>query len=487
MQHFSSVGTREPKQGRGKNTARTGWIVLLGRAPALSVTFQKKAWLCFLGVHPRDCIRRFDQGHRAGWFSPPSAWGGKLRQGGAGWPAAAAVLAQPHAAALALGSHMRSHVLPFGNMRLRACLTVLALLASSLAQQVVQTETICGYDSKVIQFDSTVGGVDVTVNGINMQVEMERLGVFSIETGKPSLDIGEIMCLRGLCPVFLKGKNLDMLVGTDFDEKALMEEQGILPQNRAFCFFGVDLPCSPVPNTITSESLMCSPPTLPKTYGIAPFGIFVLKPTLEGPGTLYLAEGLELNFYDSKQPPEPLRLAPPYSDFRDVPETVRVIGLNFGENSYGIYCMWVLGGEEQEPVAGEFDAKEQLAGDDENEVICPGPARRRLEHAGEIGYLRLSMTGPGEAWGGAGAAGTFSGAPPGAPPGTPAGAPLTFFDQGRKPLLYGHDLRPEVQPYPLTLALALALALALTLTRWSCASCQPPPPSRTRRAPAAHP
>ena len=331
-------------------------------------------------------------------------------------------------------------------MRLRACLTVLALLASSSAQQgeVIETETICGYDSTVIPFDSTVGGVDVTVNGLNIGVEMERLGVFSIEAGKPSLDIGEIMCLRGLCPVFLKGKNLDMLVGTSFDEKALMEEEGILPQNRAFCFFGVELPCSPVPNTITSESLMCSPPTLPKTYGIAPFGIFVLKPTLQAPGKLYLAEGLELNFYDSKRPPEPLRLEPPYSDFRDVPETVRVIGLNFGENSYGIYCMWILGGEEQEPVPGEFDAKDQLPGDDENEIICPGPLQGRP--AGEVAYLRISMTGPGEEWGGTGAAGSFSGAPPGAPPGTPYGVPLTFFNQGLKPLLYGHDLRPEVQP-----------------------------------------
>ena len=194
-------------------------------------------------------------------------------------------------------------MLPVGNMRLRACLTVLALLASSSwAQQggVVETERICGYDTTVIPFDATVGGVDVTVQGINYPVEMERLGVLSIETGKPSLDIGEIMCLRGLCPIFLKGKNLDMLVGTDFEEKALMEKEGILPQNRAFCFFGVELPCSPVPNTITDESLMCSPPTLPKTYGVAPFGIFVLTPTLQGPGKLYLAEGLELNFYNSK-------------------------------------------------------------------------------------------------------------------------------------------------------------------------------------------
>ena len=323
-------------------------------------------------------------------------------------------------------------------MRLRACLTVLALLASSSwAQQggVVETERICGYDTTVIPFDATVGGVDVTVQGINYPVEMERLGVLSIETGKPSLDIGEITCLRGLCPIFLKGKNLDMLVGVDLEEKALMEKEGILPQNRAFCFFGVELPCSPVPNTITGESLMCSPPTLPKTYGVAPFGIFVLTPTLQGPGKLYLAEGLELNFYDSKQPPEPLRLEPPYSDFRDVPETVRVIGLNFGENSDGIYCMWILGGEEQEPVAGEFDATGQLLGDDENEILCPGPRQGRPP--GEIGYLRISMTGP---------EGTFSGASPGAPPDTPLGAPLVFFDRDRKPLLYGHDLRPEVQP-----------------------------------------
>ena len=115
-------------------------------------------------------------------------------------------------------------------MRLRACLTVLALLASSSwAQQggVVETERICGYDTTVIPFDATVGGVDVTVQGINYPVEMERLGVLSIETGKPRLDIGEIMCLRGLCPIFLKGKNLDMLVGTDFEEKALMEKEGI--------------------------------------------------------------------------------------------------------------------------------------------------------------------------------------------------------------------------------------------------------------------
>ena len=344
---------------------------------------------------------------------------------------------------------MRSHMLPWlGSMRLRACLTLLALLASSTAQQgglVVETETICGHDSTVIPFDSTVGGINVVISGIgDFTVEMERLGVFSIETGKPSLDIAEIMCLRGLCPVFLKGKNLDRLVGTNLDTKALMEEEGILPQNRAFCFFGVELPCSPVPNTITSESLMCSPPTLPTEYGIAPFGIFVLGPTLQAPGTLYLAEGLELNFYDSKKPPEPLRLDPAFSDFRDIPETVRVIGLNFGENSYGIYCMWILGGEEQEPVPGEFDAKEQLPGDDENEIVCPGPLQGRP--AGEVGYLRISMTGPGEKWGGAGAAGTFSGAPPGAPEGTPYGVPLTFFDQGRKPLLYGHDLRPEVVP-----------------------------------------
>ena len=58
-------------------------------------------------------------------------------------------------------------------MRLRACLTVLALLASSSwAQQggVVETERICGYDTTVIPFDATVGGVDVTVQGINYPV-----------------------------------------------------------------------------------------------------------------------------------------------------------------------------------------------------------------------------------------------------------------------------------------------------------------------------
>ena len=51
-----------------------------------------------------------------------------------------------------------------------------------------------------------------------------------------------------------------------------------------------------------------------------------------------------------------------------MPETVRVIGLNFGEHSEGIYCMWILGGEEQEPVAGEFDATGQLLGDDEQKL-----------------------------------------------------------------------------------------------------------------------
>lgn len=156
-------------------------------------------------------------------------------------------------------------------MRLRACLTVLTLLASSTAQQgQPKAETICGHDgSSVITFDSSVG---LFLPGLIPPVEMDSLGVFSVETGKPSLDISDIMCLRGNCPVFLKGNNLDKLVETDLVTSALMDEQGVKPHHRAFCFFGLELPCAPVPNTIQSQSLMCSPPTLPATYGIAPFG-----------------------------------------------------------------------------------------------------------------------------------------------------------------------------------------------------------------------
>ena len=353
-------------------------------------------------------------------------------------PAGAALLAAVLAVAR---SHTQLRWLqPRSLSSMRTCL-LLALLASSTAQQgEPSADTICGRDgSSVFSFDSQVG-FDLSVRGVNIPIEMDSLSVFSVK-GKPSLDISDTLCQRGMCPVFVNGKNLDTIVATDLNTAALIDEQGIMPHHRAFCFFGLELPCSPLSIAIQSRSLMCSSPTLPAAYGIAPFGLFVLGPTLQPPGVLYLADGLELNFYDSKKLPEPLWLEPPYSDQRDLPGLVRVMGLNFGESLYGIFCMWVLGGEEQEVVRGNFDTSDQTAGDDEGEIVCPGPLQGLP--SGEIGYLRISTTGPGEGYigeidgleqhAGGGAAGSFSKAPPGAPPGTPYGAPLIFFDMNRKP------------------------------------------------------
>ena len=124
-----------------------------------------------------------------------------------------------------------------------------------------------------------------------------------------------------------------------------------MPHHRLFCFFGLDQPCAPVPTAISGDAVQCSSPPLPEKYGISPFGIFVLRADLSAPGTLYLADGLEINFDDTASRPVLLRLVPPFSDHLQVPETFRVIGYNLGPGTLGVACAW----DGEEARTGEYD------------------------------------------------------------------------------------------------------------------------------------
>ena len=246
-------------------------------------------------------------------------------------------------------------------------------------------ETVCGYDGvTVVNFDAGPDAAGLWMDpppvGGLLPVQMRRLGVFNKDLGKPSIDIkptsetgSKSTCSLGLCPVYVDGKNLPSLVAVDPETETAMQEQGILPHHRAFCFFGAELPCAPMVAAVQDDKISCASPTLPEEYGIAPFGVFVLGPMLEGPGTLYLADGLEFNFYDTRVPPEPLYLVPPYSDYLDLPDDFRVMGWNFGPGEMGVYCQWTIGGVELDPRQGEYDADLNAAGDDVNELQCPGP------------------------------------------------------------------------------------------------------------------
>jgi hypothetical protein len=133
------------------------------------------------------------------------------------------------------------------------------------------------------------------------------------------------------------------------------------------CFFGTDMECMGVSVSIRSQELVCNSPVLPRTHTIAPFGVLVLGPGLQPPGTLYLPAGLELNFFDSSVPPILTALEPPFSDILDYPETFTVSGYNLSPSPQGsetLLCKW----NDETAVPGTYDRLTQIAGDDVSEV-----------------------------------------------------------------------------------------------------------------------
>ena len=313
-------------------------------------------------------------------------------------------------------------------------------------------DSACGHDGPdVISFDAGTGLALTPGAPLSQRVTIQKFGINSPE-GPRSIDIASDYCQDGRCTVIVEGTNLDKVLTDDpsltLQQAKAIVDMGIMPHHRVFCFFGLELPCAPVPLALSGTQIMCSSPTLPEKYGISPFGIFVLKPDLSGPGTLYVADGLEINFYDTRVPPVIARLVPPFSDHLVVPDEVRVIGYNLGPSTLGIACKW----DGQEAREGKYDADMQSPGDDESEVLCQGPLYqdpeqypKHYKQPGSVAYLRVSTTGRGVAFFGEGDAepALFSRELFGAPLGTPLGAPLVYFDANRKPQLYAHDLLAE--------------------------------------------
>lgn len=310
-------------------------------------------------------------------------------------------------------------------------------------------ETACGYDgTDIITFDAATGLALSPGAPLSQRVTIQKFGVNSPE-GPRSIDIASESCQDGRCTIIVEGTNLD-LVSTEDPSLTLQQakaivDMGIMPHHRVFCFFGLELPCAPVPLALSGAQIMCSSPTLPERYGIAPFGIFVLKPDLSGPGKLYIADGFEINFYDTRALPVITRLVPPFSDHLIVPDEVRVVGYNLGPSTLGIACQW----DGQEAREGKYNTNMQSPGDDESEVLCDGPLYQEPElypelykQPGSVAYLRVSTTGRGVTSFGEGDAepALFSRAPFGAPQGDRLGAPLVYFDANRKPQLYAHNL-----------------------------------------------
>jgi len=313
-------------------------------------------------------------------------------------------------------------------------------------------ESACGHDgTDVMSFDAATGLALTPGAPLSQRVTIQKFGINSPE-GPRSIDIASEYCQDGRCTVIVEGTNLDEVLTEDpsltLQQAKAIVDMGIMPHHRVFCFFGLELPCAPVPLALSDTQIMCSSPTLPEKYGISPFGIFVLKPDLSGPGTLYVADGLEINFYDTRAPPVIVRLVPPFSDHLVVPDEVRVIGYNFGPSTLGVACQW----DGQEAREGKYDADVQSPGDDESEVLCQGPLYQDPElypehykQPGSVAYLRVSTTGRGVASFGEGDAepALFSRELFGAPPRAPLGAPLVYFDANRKPQLYAHALLAE--------------------------------------------
>lgn len=301
----------------------------------------------------------------------------------------------------------------------------LLLLGLCVAAAAPADEVICGYTgTEVVAFDASAG---LTIG--TSPVGFTSINVAQPGSGVSSMDLSNPICQAGLCAVFMKGANLeklypDPLVSTNLE---------------VFCFFGTEQPCSSVPTPIRSDELQCSSPTLPPRPGIAPFGVFVLAPGGVGPGTLYLASGLEMTFYDSSVRPTLLRVHPPASDVSDVPEAFAVVGLNLGPGLATtlnpIQCLW----DDLEPsLTGSYEESEQTAGDDETQINCPAPAQAYTP--GSYARLRVSISGALPDAAGRTVDEVFSG-------GAGGGAVLVFFDRGRKPRLHGHSAEGGSEVY----------------------------------------
>jgi hypothetical protein len=170
------------------------------------------------------------------------------------------------------------------------------LLALSVALEEVEVgvpvwsdEPICGYPSSVAAFDYFVG---YQLN------EFTFIRTIAINVGSPiggdSMDLASGTCQAGSCPVYLSGLNLNQLLGRAQDP------------THALCWYGPDVACAPV-FQVSSDELVCigqrAGAGLPSRPQVTPFGVLILEGGV-GPGVLYQPLGLEVNFFDTRLPPE---------------------------------------------------------------------------------------------------------------------------------------------------------------------------------------
>lgn len=169
-------------------------------------------------------------------------------------------------------------------------------------------EQICGYPSSVHAFELSS---TFSIDGFE-PMQLSSVGVGSQADNAPnSLDLADQRCIDGACPVYLKGDNLRGLIS---------RADAVVSDLR--CFFGTRLECVSVLSlSADGEELVCNSLVLPESYTITPFGVLVLEPGGLGGGTLYLPTELEINFFDSSQPPVLTELEPPFSDILSWPQT----------------------------------------------------------------------------------------------------------------------------------------------------------------------
>ena len=266
--------------------------------------------------------------------------------------------------------------------RLALTVGLLCLTARCTAQQ-----SICGYQATVQAFESTSS---VVVNGVG-GITMTSLGVASpAETAPTSLDITSPACIVRSCPIYLHGTFLTALTAASADSS----------ETDVFCFFGNDLDCVGV-LSLRNDELVCNSPVLPTTFTIAPFGVLVLQPGAQGPGTLYLPAGLEINFFHSGEAPLLTAIEPPFSDILEFPETFRVFGYNLSpgrQGSNSLVCKW----NNEDAVEAEYIQQDQTLGDDISHIECPAP--RFPLAPGATARVRVSLGGcaPHSMYGGGG-------------------------------------------------------------------------------------
>jgi len=206
-------------------------------------------------------------------------------------------------------------------------------------------DEVCGYPAEVITFDA---GLDAqgTIVKPGTLLQITSLGVDGLE-GPNSLDMSSKRCQDGNCPIYFTGINLDSILYAHGAAASLD-----MRNSDVMCFWGVGAECSTVPGEIQFDELVCkSPLPLPSSPGVAPFGLFVLGPDRTPPGKLYLADGLELNFFDPTLPPTLMNINPSFADvsvvanleFPEEAPTLVVSGHNLGPGALvpqPVSCLW---------------------------------------------------------------------------------------------------------------------------------------------------